>query len=678
MTRQPLLPLIPFLAALIAGPSRAAGEVSLDFVNADIDTVVRAVGKISKRNFIVDPRVKGTLNIVSHQPVAPALAHQMLLSALRLQGYTIVDSGAASLVLPEADAKLHGTPVSTGAPALRGDQPVTRIFSVRNESASQLLPVIRPLVSPNNTVTAYPSNNTLVITDYAENIERVGRILDAIDQPRSDVVAIPLHHASALDLVNTIGRLFTDAGADAGQRVAVVADSRSNALLVRSESPARITAVRQLVADLDRPGAGGNIHIVYLRNAEASKIAQILKGVLAGDSAAGNASGNTGSSGTGNGASGTGQAASATASAPAGGTTGAGTAAASGASSSGQVQADPVSNALIITAPEAIYNNLRQIIDGLDRRRAQVHVEALIVELSADRAAEFGIQWQSANTPTGSSGTTVFGGTNFGSTGSNILTTAADVTSVSTGLNLAIASGTITLPGSSTPIVNMTMLARALESYSGTNILSTPNLVMLDNEEAKIVVGQNVPFVTGQYTNTSTSTSSSVSPFQTITRQDVGLTLRIRPQISEGGAVHMQIYQESSSVVASTTSNSSGPTTNKRSIETAALVDDGAIIALGGLVEDNYVSSTDKVPLLGDIPLIGNAFRYDTRKRTKTNLVVFLRPKILRDANSYQALASGRYQEVLGLQQQDNGNDRRLPGEDVPPQLPPLTPQGKP
>jgi general secretion pathway protein D len=642
------------LPALAAG--EGADEVSLDFVNADIDVVVRAVSKIAKRNLVVDPRVKGTLNVVTNRPVTPVLAYQILLSALRLQGYAVVENDGVVLVLPEADAKLHAVPVSTGRSAARGDRLITQLFTPRHESAAQLLPVIRPLVSPNNTVAAYPNNNTLVVTDYAENVDRIGRIIDAIDIAHGEVVAIPLKHASALDVAPTISRLLGEGNTEASQRVTIVADSRINALLVRSDSPPRLAAVRGLAASLDQESIAGNIHIIYLKNAEAAKVAQILRGLLAGDAGTPTAAAN--GQGTAGGAPGsTGAVASATGSAAGG----------------GMIQADPASNALIITAPEAIYNNLRHVVDGLDRRRAQVHVEALIAEISADRAAEFGIQWQSANTPTGAGGSTVFGGTNFSSGGSNILAAAASPSAISTGLNLAIASGTITLPGSSTPILNLTMLARALESHAGTNILSTPNIVTLDNEEAKIVVGQNVPFVTGQYTNTGTSTST-VSPFQTISRQDVGLTLRIKPRISEGGTVRMQIFQESSSVVASTISNTSGPTTSKRSIETAALVDDGAIIALGGLVEDNYVASTEKVPLLGDLPLVGNAFRYDSRRRTKTNLVVFLRPRILRDAQSYHSLTADRYEQVLGQQRQRDSGDRRLRNEPSAPELPPWVP----
>jgi len=314
------------------------------------------------------------------------------------------------------------------------------------------------------------------------------------------------------------------------------------------------------------------------------------------------------------------------------------------------------------------FTTIRRVIDMLDRRRAQVYIEALIAEVSADRFAEFGIQWQSAKSGINAAGTTTFGGTNFGSGGRNILGLSANPGSAATGLNVAVGNGTITLPGSTTPILNLTTLARFLEAQTDTNILSTPNLVMLDNEEAKIVVGQNLPFITGSFSNT--GGNSVTNPFQTISRQDVGLTLRIKPQISEGGSVHLQIYEESSSVVATTANNASGPTTNKRSIETTALVDDGEIIALGGLVEDSYSAGVDKVPLLGDLPFFGNMFKYDTRQRKKTNLIVFIRPKILRDVESYRSLTSDRYDYVIGQQRKSSDTDRLMINEPAAPQLP--------
>jgi general secretion pathway protein D len=664
---------IGFLLLGIRGIALAASQsdgegVMLNFANADIDSVVRAVAKITNRNFLIDPRVKGTLNVATAMPVSPAVAYEILRSALRLQGFAVIDEHGILKVVPEADAKHHSTPVSSGKSTLRGDQLVTRVFAIKNESATQLMQVVRPLVSPNNSVTASAASNTLVVTDYAENVDRIARIIEAIDIPQGDIVVLPLKYVSALDLAPTVNRLMSDApgsgaaASDPGHRVTVVPDARVNALLVRSDNPARISAARQLVAALDKPGAGGNIHVIYLRNADATKVAQTLREVLSGESGgtAGRTQPQSGLS-----------------------TTGAGTGAATGlagqlsavqqatgGTSGGIVHADRSTNALIITAPDHVYRNIRQVVDLLDRRRAQIFVEALIAEITADRAAEFGIQWQSLNT--GSPGSAaVFGGTNFGVGGANILNLAVNPTSAAAGLNMIVGKGSITLPGSSTPILNLTMLARFLESQANTNILSTPNIIMLDNEEAKIVVGQNLPFVTGQYTNTGGATTA-VNPFQTIERRDVGLSLRIRPQISEGGTVLMQIVQESSSVIATTISNAAGPVTNKRSIETVALVDDGAIIALGGLVQDSYASGVEKVPLFGDLPVVGNLFKYDTRQRSKTNLFVFLRPKILRDADSYRELVNDRYDYVIGKQRTLDHGERLMRDEEPPPQLPPM------
>jgi general secretion pathway protein D len=669
-----LLLVVPGIA-VAAEPADGDG-VMLNFANAEIDSVVRAVAKITNRNYLVDPRVKGTLNIVTTKPVSPATAHDILRSALRLQGFAIVDENGILKVVPEAEAKQHSMPVSKAKSALRGDQLITQVFTIKNESATQLLQVVRPLVTANNAVTASAASNTLVVTDYAENVGRIARIIDAIDVPQGDVAVIQLKHASAMDLASTISRLMGDGGAagDQSQRVTVVPDTRANVLLVRSDNPARINAARQLVASLDQPGAAGNIHVIYLKNADATKVAQTLRDVLSGESSSGSAGRTTTStSGT---SSPTGLSSASTGSTPTAANSSFQSQSAQSAATTGGggiVHADRSTNSLIITAPEAIYNNIRQVVDMLDRRRAQVFVEALVAEITTDRAAEFGIQWQSMNTGNNGSAS-VFGGTNFGSGGTNILGLALDPTSAAKGLNLIVGKGSITLPGSDTPILNLSVLARFLESQTNTNILSTPNLIMLDNEEAKIVVGQNLPFVTGQYTNTGSGTTS-VNPFQTIERRDVGLTMRIRPQISEGGAVVMQIVQESSSVVATTLTNSTGPVTNKRSIETTAVVDDGAIIALGGLVQDSYTSGVEKIPLLGDIPVLGNLFKYDSRQRSKTNLFVFLRPKILREGESYRDLVGDRYDYVIGQQRGVDRPDRLMRNEAPAPELPPRPPE---
>lgn len=654
LLRFVLLAMIAFSSS--AWPQKGEEGVSLTFANADIETVIRAIGKISNRNILIDPRVKGTLNIVTSKPVTPEVAYQILLSALRLQGYAVVEENGLVKVVPEAEGKTHSVPISKSRNQLRGEKLVTHIFHVKNESATQILNVVRPLVSPNNSVTAYANNNTLIVTDYAENVARIAKIIDALDVPQGDIVIIPLKHTSAQDIAPLITKLMADSGVpgqagEPNQRATVAADNRLNALLVRSDNPSRINSIRQLVSNMDQPGAAGNIHVVYLKNADATKVAQTLRGVLTGDTRAIASSQTSGVVSTGQ---------VQQASNSAGATAGEG--------GGGMVQADRSTNSLIITASEAVYNNLRRVIDQLDRRRAQVYVEALIAEVTADNASEFGVQFQ--NTDLGTNGSAVLGGTSFASGGRNLLTLAASPLSAASGLNLAVAKGTLTLPNG-TKILNLSMLARFLETQTNSNILSTPNLLMLDNEEAKIVVGQNVPFVTGQYTNTGGGTTPA-NPFQTIERKDVGLTLKVKPQISEGGALVLQIFQESSSVVASTATSTSGPTTNKRSIETTAVVDDGEIIALGGLVQDSYTTGAEKVPLLGDIPILGHLFRYDSRQRSKTNLFVFLRPTILRDGASHQATTTDRYMYILGQQRGLGRAGKPVTPEPPSPELPPL------
>ena len=679
----------PAVAVAAETDSRSSAEpVSLNFVNADIGAVIQAISKISGRNFIVDPRVKGTLNIVTARPVARNLTYSILLSALRLQGYTAIEGQGVTKIVPEADAKLHAVPVGKGQGAGGGDRLTTQVFSLKHESAAQLVPIIRPLVSPNNTVTAYPGNNSLVVTDYAENIGRIAQIVESIDVPQTGLRVMTLQHASALDLAQTINRLMNDTGAagvagatggvagDASQRVSVTGDPRTNSLLVRSDNPSKLNAVRQLVANLDQPGASGNIHVVYLKNAEATKVAQTLRAVVTGEAGgtSGSSQNNFGSTNS-NSSTGSNFGSSNTTGSQTS-TTGFGNTPSfsnsstntSGTTGNGFIQADPMSNALIITAPEAIYNNLRKVIDQLDRRRAQVYVEALITEVSTEKAAEIGIQWQAGKV----GNTTAYGGTSFNSSGNNILNLAATLASSSSttlpgnGLNLLLGGGTVSVGGRE--IANLNMLARFLESDTKANILSTPNLVTLDNEEAKIVVGRNVPFVTGTYTTTSTGASN---PFTTVERKDVGLTLKVKPQISEGGTVRLQIYQEASAVIESTATSTTGPSTTKRSIESTVLVDDGAVIALGGLVEDSYSGGVEKVPVLGDIPYLGQFFRYDSRKRGKTNLIVFLRPVILRDAAAIQGISADRYNYIIG-QQRDLDDPRNLMRrEPNPPLLPP-------
>ncbi|KRE86938.1 type II secretion system protein GspD [Rhodanobacter sp. Soil772] len=634
--------------------SASSKTVTLNFVDADIEGVVKAMAEITGKNFVIDPRVKGTVNIISAQPVPRDAVYDVFLSALRLQGFTAVEDHGLVKILPEADAKLHRN-VVTGRPAA-SDGMQTRVFTLTHQSAVQLVPTLRPLVAPNNTITALQSSNTLIVTDYASNLERLAGIIAAIDQPEDAGAAmIVLRHASALDAARTINNLFASApqsvqtlqGADPTQRIAVIADARSNSLLVRAADPARLAQIRKFAAMLDSPtSAAGNVHVVYLKNAEATKLAETLRGIYSGTAAAptqASGSATTEDAASLNEGAGTTSTRGLQASAGGNGAPAMADAASPSAAAPGIIQADAATNSIIITAPDAIYNNLRAVVEKLDARRLQVYVEALIVELTAGKAGEFGIQWQDLG-GIGKSGTQVFGGTNFGGAGQNIIGIAQNPASVGPGLNIGTLRGTVTVGG--VQILNLGLLARALQTDNNANILSTPTLLTLDNEEAKIVVGQNVPFITGQYAVSGAATTPS--PFQTIERKDVGLTLKIRPQISEGGVVRLQIYQEVSSVV--DTANPAGVITNTRSIESTVLVDDGQIIVLGGLIQDSVNGGESRVPVLGSIPVLGGLFRYNNHSRTKTNLMVFLRPTILRDSQDANALTNERYSYIRGEQ----------------------------
>lgn len=661
-----------------AAPAAGDDRVALNFRDAEIESVIGAFGHLLDRTFVIDPRVRGKMTLDTPRPVTRAQAYRLLQSALRSQGFAVVETGALTKVVPEAEARLQSTPVSvTGSPTPAGEQIVTRIFRLSHESATNLVPVLRPLISPNNTVVAYPGNNSLVVTDYAANIERIGRIIATLDGPANqEVEIVAVQHAIAGDLAATVQRLLQQRGGagaqvDAGQRLTVMADARSNAILLHSPSAAKIGLARSIIAELDQPSARpGNINVVYLRNAEARKLAETLRGVLGGDD---------GSLDPGSAAqpireeprlqveSNAGQALdSAAGSALQSGNDAPLTVRAGGAI----IAADPSTNSLIITAPEPVYRNLRAVIDKLDTRRAQVFIESLIVEISAEKAAELGVQWQFLGSPQGS--TRALGGTNFGvrGAGSNILDAAANIGAIGGGLNLGIVRGTVNVPGVG-EILDLGFLARALESGADANILATPNLLTLDNEEARIIIGQNVPFVTGQFTATGTG-GASVNPFQTIERRDVGTTLRVRPQVSESGTVRLQIFQEVSSVY--DTRLAAGIITNRRAIETNVLVDDGQIIVLGGLIEERIDGSEEKVPGLGDVPVLGQLFRYDSRKRVKTNLLVFLRPVVIRDGGDAHSVTMDRYDYIRAVRAQaDLPAHWALPDFQASP-LPPMVP----
>ena len=645
--RKPLarLTLAALMASTFTAPAALAqGLVTLNFSNAEIESVARTISAITGRNVVLDSRAKGTISIQSERPVTAAQAVNQFAAALRLQGFALVESGGIYKVVPEADAKLQARVVPRSSTAM-GNQVVTRVFKLRYENANNLVPALRPLISPNNTINA-SNAQTLVVTDYADNMQRIERMIAGMDQPvGSDVEVIPLRYGIATDMAPLVQKLLdgssTAAAAAPGGagggfgRTTVLAEARSNALIVRAPTNAQATQARSLILRLDQPamsnhsvnGEAGNIWVVHLKNADATRMATTLRAAMAANEV-NSGSGTPGMSvsvGNNTQAGGAPQVQVTATSALQG----------SGSpSTGGPIQADPSTNSLIITASEPEYRQLRAVIEKLDTRRAQIYVESLIVEVSANKAAELGVQWQS---PLSSGGRVGLLGTNFGKAG-NILGMSAELAnntlpSAKAGINLGALA---TFRG--TPILGF--VANFLQTTGDANVLSTPNLITLDNEEARIMIGKNVPFVTGQYTN---NNANSVNPFQTIERKDVGLTLRVKPQISENGAVRMQIYQEVSNVDPASYTSATGLITNKRSIESNVVVDDSQIIVLGGLLSDEYANGQEKVPLLGDIPVVGSLFKNENRSRQKMNLMVFLRPVIVRDARDSESLSLDRY-----------------------------------
>ncbi|MGJ7498842.1 type II secretion system secretin GspD [Variovorax sp. ZT5P49] len=648
------------------------GKAVMNFVDADIQSVISALSRFLGRNFLMDPRVKGQITLVSDGEIPSATAYDMLVSALRMRGFTIVDVGKVSRVVPVADAKLQGGSVNAAAP---GGGIATRTFRLAYENAEALVPVLKPMIAPENSIAAYAANNTLVITDYVDNLERIARIVESIDTPASlDTDLVKVRNGVAMDIAALANELLQGGGNEARRDIVVLADPRSNTVVIRSSSPARTSLARDLIIKLDNAQDDpGNLHVVYLRNAQAAYLSGVLRGLLTGDSgstalgggdsarAALGAGGMSGGAGAGAGGGGGTNSASRTtssSSSSSSSTSGSGTRASTGGSSrfgggsggaqqgvpgSGgtgtafsangvTVQADSTTNTLIIAAPEPMYRSIRRVIDMLDQRRAQVLVESLIVEVTEQDAAQLGIQWMKNNGR-------FIGGTNLGGGAglNNNATNTIDL--LPGGLNLGIIDGTVKLPGGG-EILNLNLLARALQTKGGANILSTPNILTLDNEAASIIVGKTVPFVSGQYITS--GSGGSDNPFQTVTREDIGLQLKIRPQISEGGTVKLDIYQEVSSID-DQNSGVSGIVTNKRALDTSVLLDDGQIMVLGGLLEDSVNNTVESVPGLGAIPVLGNLFRYDKRQRVKTNLMVFLRPYVIRDANAGRGLTADRY-----------------------------------
>lgn len=600
-----------------------AEQITLNLNNADISALIKTVSEHTGKNFVIDPRVKGKVTVISAHPMERDEFYEVFLSILEVHGYSTVPTGDVIKIVPDVKAKQVGIPTVDAEDRLPGDQMVTRIIQVKNVAAAQLVPILRPLIPQQGHMAAYPSTNVLIISDRAQNVNRLLKIIAEIDKVSdSSVEVVALQHASAAEVVRILNGLQNKAAKGTTDPIKLVADERTNSILISGDSTARLR-VRVVIEHLDTPFDNeGNAQVIYLKYANAKDLVTVLTGVsdtLEKSNVKGAAAPST--------------------SAPI------------------NIQADETSNALIISAPPDVFRSLQSIIRKLDIRRAQVLVEAIIAEISVDKAKELGVQWIFDGTPGGDGPVGVI---NLGTpTISTIAQAAAGGGFIPLGAGTTVGIGKF---DSST--LNFAALINALESDSSSNILSTPSLLTLDNQEAEIVVGRNVPFVTGSFTTTA---DSSTNPFQTVQRQDVGLTLKVKPQINEGNAIQLEIEQEVSSIDVTASIGTSDIVTNKRQIKTVVMVEDGNTIVLGGLIDENLQQTEEKVPLLGDIPGLGALFRSNTTTKNKRNLMIFIRPQILRDAATNSQVSGDKYNffRAQQLEMRQQGVDL-LPDEVTP------------
>ena len=591
----------------LSANAQEAEEVTLNFTDADLVAVINSVSQITGRNFIIDPRVKGKINVVSSKPLNKDEVYNVFLSILQVHGFATVPTEHAIKIIPDATAKQSAAPFSA-ASRNPGDQLITRVLAIKHINAAQLVPILRPLVAQQGHLAAYPTTNVLIISDRAANIQRIDRIIAQMDKKvDSDIEIIRLKHAFAAEVVRLLSSLVVttpDQKQPAGGGIKITADERTNSILLSGERTARVK-YRAIIADLDSPvESSGNTHVIYLRYADANNLATLLSSV--GQEAIKAEAKNVGAGGGGGG-----QAESVT------------------------VLADEDSNALVITAPASIYPSLRAVIQQLDIPRAQVHIEAIIAEVSLDTSQQLGVQWVAGDQDNGAFSS------QFSGTGVTIpgLVGGGGLTGLTDGALLGF--GSISDSG-----LSIATLISAIAGDSETNLLSTPSLVTLDNQEAEIIVGQNVPFVTGETTSSSTD---ATNPFRTIERQDVGVSLKVKPQINEGDAITMEIEQEVSNVVGTATS-AVDIVTNKRSIKTTVQLEDGALLVLGGLIDELVRDSEQKVPGLGDIPFLGALFRFTNTSRVKQNLLVFIRATIIKDPKVARRLSQRKYSFMRDLQ----------------------------
>ncbi|MCX8514889.1 MAG: type II secretion system secretin GspD [Burkholderiales bacterium] len=684
--------------------SLASNMVVLNFENADIQSVIKAISDLSGKNFVIDPRVKGTVNIVSDKPIAKVDSYKVLEAALRMQGFAAVEADGVIKVIPEPDVKGYGMQIennfdrnNTAIKRVQGDQVITKVFILSHGSAIQVANALRPLIAPNNSISVYTNSNAIIITDYASNIARLTSIINQISGnitgDISSPVIVNLQYAVAADvaqiLQSYLGNTSNGGGGGGGgynygnqdgPTASITVDPNANTLIITSPVQTKANELRDLALKIDKDtsNSNSNLHVVYLKNADAMHIADVLRSIVSGQenpditasssqskfatepSSTFGASGSSGGSGSGGGTGISAQAKS----------NGGGSRQNGGSNAANQkdqpkvvVQAEPTTNSLIIEAPQAVYKNLRMIIDMLDIRRAQVMIEAMIADISATQSGTLGVQWL-VGAGNNNGGLLALG--NYGQQGNSLSGLATSIAGAGAGSSstagatggginvpnqvyVGLVTGTTTVGGQTIPTLGA--LADMISANSVGNVLSRPTMITLDNEEAKILVGSNIGIPNGSYQSTAAQAGSLVT---TITRQDLGTVLQIKPMITQSGAIQLDIWQENSLLDPNQpiNANTNGPSFLKRNLRATVLVDDGQIIALGGMTQDSVTITQNGVPGLSDIPYIGWLFSWEQRVHTKANLVLFLRPVIIKNAEGYKALTNQRYSYIVGQQKQ--------------------------
>ncbi len=637
------IPAITFvISSILISQAAFAKNITLNLKDADINTLIATVAEVTGKNFIVDPRVKGKINIISTRPMEQEETYRVFLSILQVHGYSAVPSGKVVKIIPDITAKQSSIPVQKPSDGSSIDEFITQVIPIQNVAAAQLVPILRPLVPQQSHLAAYPPTNVLIVSDRAGNIKRMLDIVRRIDKANSaEVEVIQLEYASATDVARILSLLYKkDQNEPQSSKLTIATDERTNSVLLNGDPAARIKA-RAIIAHLDTDlgGDSGSTQVIYLKYAEAKELVSVLTGISDNLKVSSKTTSSKKSKRSTN----------------------------SSSQIKVNIQAHESTNALVITAPPKILASLKMVIQQLDIRRAQVMIEAIIVEVSSDKASELGVNWIFDAASSNSSQNGYAASSNFGGVLGSILSATSG--------NSANAAGA--LPGGFTLGVGsfksgktrFGAIVSALGSSAGSNILSTPTIMTTDNEAAEIRVAENVPFVTGQYSNTGAS-SSSVSPFQTIKREDVGLILKVKPQINEGNAIKLDIEQEVSSL-ATSAANAVDIVTKKRSIKTSIMAEDGQVIILGGLIDDSVEETEQKVPGLGDVPLIGELFKYSKTSKVKRNLMIFLHPVIIRDAATAQAYTHRKYDYIRARQIERRGQGTlRMNGEIKTPLLP--------